>query len=676
MRVTRKMMNSNSVYNINNNKSRLDQLNTQMATQKKYTDPSDDPITAVRSLRFRSSLSEVSQYLDRNASDAVSWTESTASAIDTAKELMRDLKAEYTSAANGTNEIKDKKIYYENMVHLVNEYFDVGNTASEDRYLFTGYRTNHTLTFTAEDFEKRADAVKDGSFKYTGIDEHFEASDIESYTYTARIDKAGKSGSSGVTDDEIESLDPETAKAYETYVENVTAFRMRLSYEEIDKISNGEIIVTDRSSYSFGNTTVSVEGELNFETGSGNTAAYEDYVNGDLIMTPDADVIKLYAHSDDSKGMWKKLMDAVTKAKAAGKDSITVGEIEEVKFKILDPGESLPTDPEDDTLYLLPSIDIGTNEQPVGVLGKGNAATKVNNSIGSDLVVSVPAEKEDLGAVEGDKKAIFNDITYIENDYEVNSSMLKGNKVYLNVTTGTFIFGENVQKELQKEFSQGYDISFAYNKSNWNVGDAKPEYYFNCIDKGLGDTEDDWLVYTEHEQSMNYHVGDSQSIKVNTNACDVFLLDARRDLEDLYDYLTAMDNAQSKVDKINKMKADTENYQNKEEELDYLLAAAQKELNYASEKVDYYFSRGMTKAGEYFDKVNLAATNIGTSSKRLELIKNRLIADKTTVNTQTSNNENVDLSTLAVDVNEASLLYSAALQVTGKIGQQSLVNYI
>ena len=90
MRVTRKMMNNNSVYNINVNKANLDDLNTRMATQKKYEDPSDDPITAVRSLRFRSNLSEVSQYLDRNASDAESWTESTASAIDTAKEAIRD----------------------------------------------------------------------------------------------------------------------------------------------------------------------------------------------------------------------------------------------------------------------------------------------------------------------------------------------------------------------------------------------------------------------------------------------------------------------------------------------------------------------------------------------------------------------------------------------------------
>ena len=148
MRVTRKMMNSNSVYNINANKEHMDKLNTQMATQKKFTDPSDDPITAIRAIRYRTDLSEVSQYLDRNVSDAVSWTENTQTAIDSARELMRSLKAEYTSASNGTNESKDQRIYYDNMENLVKEFYSIGNTSTEDRYIFTGYRTTDSLTFT------------------------------------------------------------------------------------------------------------------------------------------------------------------------------------------------------------------------------------------------------------------------------------------------------------------------------------------------------------------------------------------------------------------------------------------------------------------------------------------------------------------------------------------------
>ena len=42
MRMTNKIMQNNSLYNINNNKLLQDNLSTQMSTQKKITRPSDD----------------------------------------------------------------------------------------------------------------------------------------------------------------------------------------------------------------------------------------------------------------------------------------------------------------------------------------------------------------------------------------------------------------------------------------------------------------------------------------------------------------------------------------------------------------------------------------------------------------------------------------------------------
>ena len=48
MRITNKIMQNNSLYNINNNKLTEDQLNNMLATGKKITRPSDDPIIAIR----------------------------------------------------------------------------------------------------------------------------------------------------------------------------------------------------------------------------------------------------------------------------------------------------------------------------------------------------------------------------------------------------------------------------------------------------------------------------------------------------------------------------------------------------------------------------------------------------------------------------------------------------
>ena len=69
MRMTNKIMQNNSLYNINNNKELQDKLSTQMSTKKKISRPSDDPVIAIRALRLRSDVSQITQYYSKNAKD-------------------------------------------------------------------------------------------------------------------------------------------------------------------------------------------------------------------------------------------------------------------------------------------------------------------------------------------------------------------------------------------------------------------------------------------------------------------------------------------------------------------------------------------------------------------------------------------------------------------------------
>ena len=62
MRITTKIMQNNSLSNINTNKTLQDKLNTQLATEKKINRPSDDPVVAIRALRLRTNVSQVTQY--------------------------------------------------------------------------------------------------------------------------------------------------------------------------------------------------------------------------------------------------------------------------------------------------------------------------------------------------------------------------------------------------------------------------------------------------------------------------------------------------------------------------------------------------------------------------------------------------------------------------------------
>ena len=81
MRITNQMMINSSMANIQVNKKQVNTLDTQLSTQKKINKPSDNPIIAIRALRLRASLNEVTQYLKKNIPDAQQWLETTQGAL-------------------------------------------------------------------------------------------------------------------------------------------------------------------------------------------------------------------------------------------------------------------------------------------------------------------------------------------------------------------------------------------------------------------------------------------------------------------------------------------------------------------------------------------------------------------------------------------------------------------
>ena len=91
MRVTNKIIQNNSVNNINLNKTLQDKLNTQMATEKKINRPSEDPVVAIRALRLRTNVSQVTQYYSKNIPDANSWLELTEDALGTTADVLTDM---------------------------------------------------------------------------------------------------------------------------------------------------------------------------------------------------------------------------------------------------------------------------------------------------------------------------------------------------------------------------------------------------------------------------------------------------------------------------------------------------------------------------------------------------------------------------------------------------------
>ncbi len=549
MRMTNKIMQNNSLYNINNNKILQDKLSTMMSTQKKITRPSDDPIVAIRALRLRSSVSELTQYYEKNAKNADSWLDVTGKALDTATQVLTDISRRANDAANKDRKCEDLKILLDQIKSLKNEFYSTGNVDYAGRYVFTGFRTDTTMSFT-EQVERDQKRTNGGYPNYT-IHEQNTIADFDTVNYTDVGDLDGLNINN--------FTDPNYANIAEQDIKNGDIHRLRVSYDDLDP--------------------------------AGPTGG--------------------------------------------------------VKVEMIDPATGNPG-----TTFTATNASVGDDPDPYQQMLTANE----NNQ---DLILFVPETGEIL----------FSDTAYSKVEDATKAPGAGGTNAEIRVT---------------------------YDKNTWADGDIRPEHYFACegttLDESGNVLMDDSVNppvpvkvnYNKEylttaggkKQAIEYDVGYNQKVQVNTTADEVFSHDLDRDVEDL-------ENAIERLSAIDKTFTDMEKKFKTMEESDpnYALVkkqyeAVEKAYSHERENVHNMFGRMIAKAQEYLDDTNVAVTDNGTRSQRLDLISNRLMDQRTTFKTLQSENEDVDIAEVVIQLSSTELTYNAALMATGKIMQTSLMNYI
>ena len=214
MRITNGMMINNSLANINVNKLNVDKWSTQQSTGKKIQKPSDDPIIAVRALRFRSQLTELTQYLDKNIPDAESWMNVTEDALTGVSDLMQSMQKYLDQAANDTYNEKNRKDIAETLQQYKEQIFQDANADYAGRRVFAGFKTDTDMTFRT-DTEQRYD-----------ITENITMDSIDTVTKIKNLVSVDTVTNIPLTDN------PDMHEVY----------RIRLSYE---KLSSGTCQITD-----------------------------------------------------------------------------------------------------------------------------------------------------------------------------------------------------------------------------------------------------------------------------------------------------------------------------------------------------------------------------------------------------------------------------------------------
>lgn len=177
------------------------------------------------------------------------------------------------------------------------------------------------------------------------------------------------------------------------------------------------------------------------------------------------------------------------------------------------------------------------------------------------------------------------------------------------------------------------------------------------------------------KQVVEYDVGFSQKIRVNTTADEVFDPAISREVDDIVGVLEDVKDLEKVVTDLKELLEKSTDEAEKAV-LESRLSAANKALSLTNNKMQKMFEGGITALQGYLDANSLAITNCGTRSSKLELVENRMQNQKTTFETLKSENEDIDITEVAIQLNSAELTYEAALMAAGKVMQNSLLDFI
>lgn len=524
MRITNKIMRNNSLYNINQNKMLEDQLSNQMTNQSKIVRPSDDPVVAIRALRLRSNVTNVSQYYDKNSPDAEQWLTVTGDALDTIDEVLEDLYKQASTASNKYLTSDDLQIILTQMESLTKEFYASGNVDYAGRFVFSGFRTDTAITFSSEDIAE----MGRHPVSYE-IQEEMSYADISTINYTD-FDVISDGVPAGAT----------SAESYEQFVTNNTLYRFRLSYDSVD-----------------------------------------------------------------------------------------------------------------------------------GADASGNLPLKITDATGKDLTIKRDAAGDPVVDAGGNTQSVITEYADAEAAYKAVANGTETGIAYIP-SSGELVFSEQYYKDYYKE---GDSFRITYSKSNWLEGDINPVHYFKCTE-----TKDDGtkIAYNtvKQDQDIFYDVGFNQQIQVNTVANEVFTHNVRRDMDDFQHCLKELKAIETQKSDIEKKMSEVEEGSTDYIDLQKKLEAVEKADTYIRDSIQTKFENQITKYQTYMDDTNVAITNNATRGSRLELISTRLMNQKATFKELQTNNEDIDITEVAVELSSSELTYQAALMATSKIMQTNLMNYI
>lgn len=243
--------------------------------------------------------------------------------------------------------------------------------------------------------------------------------------------------------------------------------------------------------------------------------------------------------------------------------------------------------------------------------------------------------------------------------------------------TGELIFGTNVYNSIKTLDN----FSVNYNKSEFKVGDLRPEMYFNCTqfkEQPNGDIVPTEFTISENGQPINYEVNFKQYVTVNAEGREVITHAMGNKIVDLANAVQDVLDIENTIAKLKELLNDPQYKDNEDAvaQINKMLEGADVELAMKRENMQKLFGNNMTNFQNFMEDVSAVQARVGTTYSKVQLIETRVCEQLDDFEDLKSVNEDIETEEVAIEMYQAELVYESALATTASVIQKTLLDYL
>ncbi|NUM57150.1 MAG: flagellar hook-associated protein FlgL [Bdellovibrionaceae bacterium] len=149
MRIADKMNYNQVQKNISKNRTDMNDLQNQAATQKKINKPSDDPLATTRVLAGKTEERTGNQFV-KNINQAKSFLEFSDQSLNELSELLvRAKELAVSQSSDASSNAQTRNVTAQEVQQIFNQAVQIGNRKLGERYIFSGFKTQ-TMPFNKD----------------------------------------------------------------------------------------------------------------------------------------------------------------------------------------------------------------------------------------------------------------------------------------------------------------------------------------------------------------------------------------------------------------------------------------------------------------------------------------------------------------------------------------------